>query len=99
MGECELTPHELKLRCGVTAVVPCGAPLAAPYENPHDVPVVDGASRVTKPTSIRSLFRLVARSGCTSRMLPLVEARTPLVSDVVMNSRVGVQERKEARNL
>ena len=113
VGECELAPHELKLRCGVTAVVPCGAPLAAPYENPHDVPVVDGASRVTKPTWGRfpsvpssggrsrfgALFRLVARSGCTSRMLPLVEARTPLVSYVVLNSRVGVQERKEARNL
>ena len=112
VGECELTPHELKLRCGVTAVVPCGAPLAAPYENPHDVLVVDGASRVTKPTWSRfpsvpssggcsgfgALFRLV-RSGCTSRMLPLVEAWTPLVSYVVLNSRVGVQERKEARNL
>ena len=62
VGEC-MTSHEapLNLRCGVTAVVPCGAPLAAPYENPHDVPVVDGASRVTKPTWGR--FPSVPSSG------------------------------------
>ena len=66
-----MTSHEapLNLRCGVTAV-PSDAPLAAPYEKPHDVPVVDGASRVTKPTCGR-FPSVAAREGALDSELPL----------------------------
>ena len=65
-----MTSHEapLNLRCGVTAV-PCGAPLA---EKPHDVPVVDGASRVTKPTCGR-FPSVAAWEGASERLLPCTE--------------------------
>ena len=64
-----MTSHEapLNLRCGVTAV-PCGAP----YEKPHDVPVVDGASRVTKPTCGR-FPSVAAWEGASERLLPCTE--------------------------
>ena len=86
-----MTSHEapLNLRCGVTAVVPCGAPLAAPYENPHDVPVVDGASRVTKPMWGR--FPSVPSSGGCSRFGALTHCASDKEQEQTRQTEQSVQ--------